>query len=268
MDYTAVGQTTHLAGRMEQLASPGSILLAPSTLHLVEGFVRVRSLGTVPVKGLAEPVEVHEVTGVGPARTRLQAAASRGLVRFVGRDDELEHLRRALQRAGAGQGQVTAVVGAAGVGKSRLVHEFAHSRDLDGWRVLEAASVSYSRATSYLPVIEFLRGYFAIGDRDELRAIREKVAGRLLTLDRSLEPALPALLALLDVPVDDPAWRGLEPRSVGKPRSTPSSGSYSGKRASSRCWWSSKTSTGSMARPRRCSTPSSMPLHRRGCSCS
>ncbi len=211
MDYTAVGQTTHLAARMEQLASPGGILLAPSTLHLVEGFVAVRSLGAVPVKGLAEPVEVHEVTGVGPARTRLQAAASRGLVRFVGRDDELEHLRRALQRAGAGHGQITAIVGAAGVGKSRLVHEFTHSRHLHGWRVLEAASVSYGRATSYLPVIELLRGYFAIGDRDGLRAIREKVSGRLLTLDRSLEPALPALLALLDVPVDDPDWRGLEP---------------------------------------------------------
>ena len=211
IDYTAVGQTTHLAARMEQLASPGSILLPPSTLHLVEGFVAVRSLGAVPVKGLAEPVEVHEVTGVGPARTRLQAAASRGFVRFVGRDDELEHLRRALQRAGAGHGQVAAIVGAAGVGKSRLVHEFTHSRHLHGWRVLETASVSYGRATSYLPVIELLRGYFAIGDRDDLRAIREKVTGRVLTLDRSLEPALPALLALLDVPVDDPAWRGLEP---------------------------------------------------------
>jgi class 3 adenylate cyclase/tetratricopeptide (TPR) repeat protein len=211
MDYTAVGQTTHLAARMEQLASPGSILLAPSTLHLVEGFVAVRSLGAVPVKGLADPVEIHEVTGVGPARTRLQAAASRGLVRFVGRDDELEHLRRALQRTGAGHGQVTAIVGAAGVGKSRLVHEFAHSHHLHGWRVLETASASYGRATSYLPVIELLRVYFAIGDGDDLRAIREKVTGRLLTLDRSLEPALPALLALLDVPVDDPAWRGLEP---------------------------------------------------------
>ena len=211
MDYTAVGQTTHLAARMEQLASPGSILLAPSTVHLVEGFVAVRSLGAVPVRGLAEPLEAHEVTGVGPARTRLQAAASRGLVRFVGRDDELEHLRRALQRAGAGHGQVTAIVGAAGVGKSRLLHEFAHSRHLHGWRVLEAASVSYGRATSYRPVIELLRGYFAIGDRDDLRTIREKMTERLLTLDRTLELALSPLLALLDVPVDDPAWRGLEP---------------------------------------------------------
>jgi class 3 adenylate cyclase/tetratricopeptide (TPR) repeat protein len=211
MDYSAVGQTIHLGARMEQLANPGSILLAPSTLHLVEGFVAVRSLGPVPVKGLAESVEVHEVTGVGPARTRLQVAASRGLVRLVGRGDELEHLRRALLRAGAGHGQVTAIVGAAGVGKSRLVHEFTRSPHVHGWRVLEAASVPYGRATSYLPVIALLRSYFAIGDRDDLRAIREKVTARLLTLDRSLETLMPALLALIDVPVDDPGWRALEP---------------------------------------------------------
>ena len=211
MDYTAVGQTTHLAARMEQLASPGSILLTPSTLELVEGFVAVKALGPVPVKGLADPVEVYEVTGAGPARTRLQAGARRGLTRFVGRDPELEQLRRAQQLASDGHGQVVAVVGEAGVGKSRLVYEFTHSHRLQGWLVLESASVSYGKATSYLPVIDLLKGYFKIQDRDDLREIREKVTGKLLTLDRTLEPTLPALLALLDVPVDDPAWQTLAP---------------------------------------------------------
>ncbi len=211
MDYTAVGQTTHLAARMEQLASPGSILLTPSSLELVEGLVAVRSLGSIPVKGLADPLEVHEITGVGPARTRFQAAARRGLTRFVGRGSELEQLRRAQQLAGTGHGQVAAIVGAAGVGKSRLVYEFTRSHRLQGWLVLEAASVSYGKATSYLPVTELLRNYFKIQDRDGLREIRERVTGRLLTLDRSLEPALPALLALLDVPIEDAAWRALEP---------------------------------------------------------
>ena len=211
MDYTAVGQTTHLAGRMEQLASPGSILLTPSTLELVEGFVAVKALGPVPVKGLANPVEVYEVTGAGPARTRLQAGARRGLTRFVGRDQELEQLRRAQQLASDGHGQIVAVVGEAGVGKSRLVHEFSHSHRLQGWRVLESASVSYGKATSYLPVIDLLKGYFKIGDRDDLREVLEKVTGKLLTLDRTLEPTLPGLLALLDVPVDDPSWRRLAP---------------------------------------------------------
>jgi class 3 adenylate cyclase/tetratricopeptide (TPR) repeat protein len=211
MDYTALGQTTHLAARMEQLASPGSILLTAATLALVEGFVAIKPLGPVPVKGLTDPVEVYEVTGAGPARTRLQAAARRGLTRFVGRDPELDHLRRALELAGAGHGQVTAIVGEAGVGKSRLVYEFTHSHRVEHWLVLESASVSYGKATSYLPVIDLLKGYFKIQDRDELREIREKVTGKLIALDRSLEPALPALLALLDVPIDDPAWRVLDP---------------------------------------------------------
>jgi class 3 adenylate cyclase/tetratricopeptide (TPR) repeat protein len=211
MDYTAVGQTTHLAARMEQLASPGSILLTPATLELVEGLVAVRPLGPVPVKGLADPVEVYEVTGAGPARTRLQATARRGLTRFVGRDAELGQLRRAQQLAATGHGQIAAIVGEAGVGKSRLVYEFSHSHRLQGWLVLESASVSYGKATSYLPVIELLKGYFKIQDRDDQREIREKVTGKLLTLDEALKPTLPALLALLDVPVDDAAWQTLDP---------------------------------------------------------
>src|SRR5437899_1979835 len=211
VDYTAVGQTTHLAARMEQVASPGSILLTPATLELVEGYVAVEPLGPVPVKGLADAVEVYEVTGAGPARTRLQAAARRGLTRFVGRDAELEQLRRAQQLAGTGHGQVAAIVGEAGVGKSRLVYEFTHSHRLHGWLVLEAASVSYGKATSYWPVIDLLKGYFKIQDRDDLREIREKVTGKLLTLDESLKPALPAFLTLLDVPVDDAPWRMLDP---------------------------------------------------------
>ena len=211
MDYTAVGQTTHLAARMEQLASAGSILLTAATLELVEGYVVVAPLGPVPVKGLADPVEVYQMTGAGPARTRLQAAARRGLTRFVGRDHELEHLRRAQQLVAEGHGQVVAVVGEAGVGKSRLVYEFTHTHRLQGWRVLESASVSYGKATSYLPVIDLLKGYFKIQDRDDLREMREKVTGKLLTLDESMKPALPALLALLDVPVDDAAWQALDP---------------------------------------------------------
>src|SRR5437867_643462 len=211
MDYTAVGQTTHLAARMEQLADPGAIVITSDTLALAEGYVEVKSLGLVPVKGLADAVEVYEVTGVGPARTRLQAGARRGLTRFVGRDAEVEQLRRAQKLAGEGHGQVAALVGEAGVGKSRLVYEFTHSHRLQGWLILESASVSYGKATSYLPVIDLLKGYFKIQDRDDLREIREKVTGKLLTLDRALEPTLPALLALLDVPVDDASWKTLDP---------------------------------------------------------
>src|SRR5215469_16493928 len=146
MDYTAIGQTTHLAARMEQLADPGAIVITPETLALVEGYVAVKSLGPVPVKGLADAVEVYEVTGAGSARTRLQAAAQRGLTRFVGRDAELEQLRGAQQLVSTNRGQVAAIVGEAGVGKSRLVYEFTHSHRLQGWLVLESASVSYGKA--------------------------------------------------------------------------------------------------------------------------
>jgi class 3 adenylate cyclase/tetratricopeptide (TPR) repeat protein len=211
MDYTAVGQTTHLAARMEQIADPGAIVITPDTLALAEGYVEVRSLGRVPVKGLADAVEVYEVTRAGAARTRLQATARRGLTRFVGRDAELEQLHRAQELAAEGHGQVAAIVGEAGVGKSRLVYELTHSHRMQGWLVLESASVSYDKATSYLPVIDLLKGYFKIQDRDDLREIREKVTGKLLALDRALEATLPALLALLDVPVDDAPWQALDP---------------------------------------------------------
>ncbi len=211
MDYTAVGQTTHLAARMEQLASPGTIRLTAETLRLAEGYVEVKSLGPIPIKGLPEPVEVYELTGAGTARTRLQAAALRGLTRFVGRDAEIEHLRRVLGQAGAGRGQVVAIVGEAGVGKSRLVYEFTHSHRVQDWLILDASSVSYGKATSYLPVIDLLKGYFKIGDRDDHREMRDKVLGRVLGLDRALEPLLPSLLALLDLPVEDTAWQNLDP---------------------------------------------------------
>jgi class 3 adenylate cyclase/tetratricopeptide (TPR) repeat protein len=209
--YTVVGQTAHLAARMEQMANPGSVLTTADTLRLAEDYVAVKPLGPVPVKGLAEPVEVYEVTGAGLARSRLQAATIRGLTRFVGRDAELEQLHRSQQLAGTGHGQVAAVVGEAGVGKSRLLYEFTHSHRLLGWRVLESGSVSYGKATSYLPVIDLLKSYCAIEDRDGPRTVREKLTRKLLTLDRAQEGSLPALLSLLDVPADDKQWEKLDP---------------------------------------------------------
>jgi hypothetical protein len=127
-----------------------------------EGYVDVRGIGPIPVKGLAEPVEVYELTGAGSARTRLQAARARGLTRFVGRDTELDSLRHAAEQAHAGRGQLVAVVGEPGVGKSRLYYEFIHSHHVEGWLVLESGSVSYGKATPYLPLADLLRSYFKI----------------------------------------------------------------------------------------------------------
>jgi class 3 adenylate cyclase len=205
MDYTAVGQTTHLAARMEQMAMPGSILITPAVLGLVEGFVQVKALGAVPVRGLHDPVEVYEVTGGGVVRSRFQAAATRGLTRFVGRQHELETLQQALVQAQAGQGQVVALVGEAGVGKSRLVYEVVHSHRAQGWLVLETASVSYGKATPYSPVVDLLKRYCHVEERDDPRTIRAKVTGQVLTLDEALQETIPALLALLDaLPADSP----------------------------------------------------------------
>ena len=205
MDYSAVGQTTHLAARMEQLATPGSIRLTAATLRLAEGLVQVNALGRFPVKGLPEPVEVFELVGASTIRRRLQASAARGLTRFVGRQQELAALQQALERAGESHGQVVAVVGEAGVGKSRLVYEFVHSHHTPGWLVLESASVSYGKATPYFPVIDLLKRYSHVEERDDTRTIRAKVTGQVLTLDPALQNTVPALLSLLDaLPEDSP----------------------------------------------------------------
>jgi class 3 adenylate cyclase len=211
MDYRAVGQTTHLAARLEQLARPGTTLMTTNTLRLAEGFVEVTSLGPVPVKGLKDPVEIYQLMRARPLRSRLRAAASHGLTRFVGREVEIEQLQRALERAGGGRGQVVAVIGEPGVGKSRLFYEFIHSHRAQGWLVLESFSVSYGKATAYLPLIDLLKTYFHIADRDETRTIRAKVTGHVLTLDETLRDTIPALLALLEALQREDPFQSLDP---------------------------------------------------------
>jgi class 3 adenylate cyclase/tetratricopeptide (TPR) repeat protein len=211
MDYSAVGLTTVLAARMEQLATPGSMLLTAATLRLVEGMVQVNPLGPVPVKGVDEPVEVFELVGASAIRRRLQAAVARGLTRFVGRQTELATLHQALERTGGGHGQVVALLGEAGVGKSRLVYEVVHSHRTQGWRVLESASVSYGKATPYFPVLDLLKRYVQVEDRDDTRTIRARVTGQVLTLDAALQDTIPALLALLDALPEDSPFRTFDP---------------------------------------------------------
>jgi tetratricopeptide (TPR) repeat protein len=198
MDYSAVGETTHLAARMEQLATPGSIRLTAATLRLVEGLVQVSALGPVPVKELAEPVEIFELLGASGTQRRVQAAVARGLTRFVGRQTEMATLTDVLAQASASHGQVVTLVGEAGVGKSRLVYEFTHSHHIRGWLVLESASVSYGKATPYFPVIDLLKRYAHVEEHDNPRTIRAKVTGQVLTLDEALQDTIPALLSLLE----------------------------------------------------------------------
>ena len=251
MDYSAVGQTTHLAARMEQLATPGTIRLPAATLRLVEGLVHVNALGQFPVKGLADPVEVFELVGVSTVRRRLQAIAALGLTRFVGRQTELVVLQQVLERAGTGHGQVVAVVGEAGVGKSRLVYEFLHAHHTQGWLVLECLGVVW-QGDALLPVIDLLKRYSHVEDRDDIRTIRAKLTGQVLTLDAALQDVIPPLLALLDALPEDSLFLTLDPPQGASARWTPSSACSCVRARSSRCSWSLRICTGSTPRRRPC----------------
>ncbi len=211
LEYSAVGQTTHLAARMEQLAPPGYIRLTAETLRLAEGYIQVDPLGPVPVKGLPHPVEVYDLVGVSSLRSRVQVAASRGLSRFVGRRLEIATIAQALARTVSGHGEIIALVGEPGVGKSRLVWEFTHSHRTRDWLILEAGSVSYGKATPYLPLVDLLKAYFHVDDSDDGRRVREKITGKLLTLDKSLDRILVPMLNLLDQPIEDDEWHQLHP---------------------------------------------------------
>jgi class 3 adenylate cyclase/predicted ATPase len=203
-EYTPIGHTTNLASRMQAVAPVGSIAVAESTRKLCEGYFVLKSLGPTRVKGVAEPVNVYEVTGLGPLRTRLQRAVGRGLTKFVGRQREMEVLKHALEHACAGHGQIVAAMAEPGVGKSRLFYEFK-AVSQSGCMVLEAFSVSHGKASAYLPVIDLLHGYFEIASADDERRRREKIAGRIAILDRALEDTLPYLFGLLGlVEGDDP----------------------------------------------------------------
>jgi predicted ATPase len=203
-EYTPIGHTTNLASRMQAVAPVGSIAVAALTRKLCEGYFVFKSLGPTRVKGVSEPLEVSEVVGLGPLRTRLQRDAGRGLTKFVGRERDVETLRQALDHAKAGHGQIVAAMGEAGVGKSRLLFEFKAVAQ-SGCMVLEAYSVSHGKASAYLPIIELLHGYFAIEPADDSRKRREKVTGRLLALDRTLEDTLAYLFGLLGIiEGDDP----------------------------------------------------------------
>ena len=197
-EYTPIGHTTNLAARLQTIASTGSIVISRDTERLIAGYFTLKPLGPVKVRGLSDAIEVFEVVGVGPLRTRLQASAMRGLSKFVGRARETEKLIAAFDAVKHGHGQVVAAVADAGVGKSRLFHEFKAIAGA-GAMTLEAYSVSHGKASAYLPVIDLLNDYFGIESDDDRRRRREKVGGKILMLDRTLESTLPFLIALLGV---------------------------------------------------------------------
>jgi class 3 adenylate cyclase len=167
-DYVPVGHSTNLAARMEQMATPGSILVTEHTHRLTDGYFEFQELGVAEIKGVEESLSVFELLGTGRLRTRLEVSERRGLSRFVGRHHEMIQLQQALAQAREGHGQIVGVLGEPGLGKSRLFHEFklmAHS----GCLMLQAFAVSHGKTSPYLPLVEMLKGYFQIEPGDDAR---------------------------------------------------------------------------------------------------
>jgi class 3 adenylate cyclase/predicted ATPase len=197
-DYVPIGHSVNLAARMESLATPGAILVSETTKQLAEGYFHFKSMGAAKVKGVSEPVAVYEVAGVGALRTKLEVSSQRGLTPFVGRQDEMAQLHKALGLVKSGRGQIVAVMGEPGVGKSRLVHEFKLVSQND-CLVLQAFAVSHGKAYPYLPLIDVLKSYFGITLEDDEKQKRERIASKIALLDRALEDTLPYLYALFGI---------------------------------------------------------------------
>jgi class 3 adenylate cyclase/tetratricopeptide (TPR) repeat protein len=210
LDYTAVGEVTHVAARMEQLAAPGSVLITQDTLRLTKGSVLTVSHGLVHVAGLSDPVEALELVNVDASARRQPLGAGAG--EFVGRDGPMQTLFAARDVVVGRHGQALGIVGDAGIGKTRLLREFVHSLEGSQWLVLWTGCVAVGRARGYQPIVEALTPYFGVAAEGDPREVRDAVAQRLLALDATLQNLLPALWALLDVLPADSPWRQLEPR--------------------------------------------------------
>src|SRR5216683_225185 len=198
IEYTPIGHVTNLAARLQGVAPAGGIVISEETRRLVEGYFELRALGATQLKGVSDPINVYEVTGLGPLRTHFQLSARRGLTKFVGRENELQQMKRALELARSGHGQLIAVVAEAGTGKSRLFYEFKATLPAE-CKLLEAYSVSHGKASAWLPVLELLRSYFGIRDADDPSARREKVCAALTALDPALGDLVPYILGLLEI---------------------------------------------------------------------
>ncbi len=205
MDYTAQGLTVGLAARMEELASPDTIYMSEATANLVSGYLDLEDLGEFPVKGLEQPMRVHQLVGQSALRTRFDVSRARGLTRFVGRDHDMQALESALQQSISGSGQIVGVVAEAGTGKSRLCFEFLESVRARGIKVLEGHAIAHGKNIPFLPMLEIFRAYYGLEDGDDPRTVREKIAGRLLLLDPGFRDVLPLIFERFGaVDPDDP----------------------------------------------------------------
>jgi class 3 adenylate cyclase/tetratricopeptide (TPR) repeat protein len=212
MDYTAVGDTTNLASRMESMAGPGRIVLSSHTHRLVRDFFEFNDLGHIEVKGKKEPQEIFELLGTGDVETRIAASVARGLTHFVGRESSLLAFMEAYNRARVGSGQVVGLVGDAGVGKSRLLLEFKNQLPRGEFTYLEGQCLTFGGAMAYLPILEIIRSYFNIKEGDPESLIKKNTGAKIFQLDEKLHGVLPPFYDLLSLDTEDDVYQELEPR--------------------------------------------------------
>jgi class 3 adenylate cyclase/tetratricopeptide (TPR) repeat protein len=211
MDYTAVGDTTNVAARLQQVADPGRIVISAATRRLAEGYFHTRPLGDRALKGKAQPVPAFEVISARDARTRLDVEAERGLTRFTGREGELRLLAECFAKVRAGHGQMVFLVGEPGIGKSRLLHEFRRRLGEDAtW--LEGHAISFGRNIAFHPLLDLLKRNFRIQEGDSEATIAGKIEHGLLRLGEDLRPSLPYLRYLLAIDPGDPAVLTMDPK--------------------------------------------------------
>jgi tetratricopeptide (TPR) repeat protein len=212
MDYTAVGDTTNLAARMESMASPGTIFVSGATHRLVRDFFELKSMGKVEVKGKEESQEAFELMKAGEVETRIEAAAAKGLTRFVGRKNSMAALMEAYEKAQLGSGQVVGIVGEAGVGKSRLLLEFKNLLPQGEFTYFEGRCIHFGGSMAYLPILDILKSYFDIKEGDREFIIKKKMEDKIIQLDEKLKGVLPPFEDLLSLKVVDEAYLELDPK--------------------------------------------------------
>jgi class 3 adenylate cyclase/tetratricopeptide (TPR) repeat protein len=212
MDYTAVGDTTNLAARMESMASPGTIFVSGATHRLVGDFFELKSMGKVEVKGKEKSQVAFELMKAGEVETRIEAAAAKGLTRFVGRKNSMAALMEAYEKAQLGSGQVVGIVGEAGVGKSRLLLEFKNRLPQGEFTYLEGRCIHFGGSMVYLPILDILKSYFDIKEEDREIIIKKKMEDKILQLDEKLQGVLPPFEDLLSPKVADEAYLELDPK--------------------------------------------------------
>lgn len=212
MDYTAQGDTSNLASRMESLAEPGTVLISENTYRLVRDFFELESKGQLQVKGKEAPVEAYQLVRTGEVDTRIGASAAKGLTRFVGRNRELEAVKEAFTKAQSGQGQVVGIVGEAGVGKSRLLLELRSVLPKGEYTYLEGHCLHFGGSMPYLPILDVFRSYIGIKEGEQESVIKEKMNEMIFGLDENLKSAIPPFEELLSLKVEDKEYAKLEPK--------------------------------------------------------